>query len=51
MDSSIFFKPVRVVNLTTRPFSESIGKAHRLSLNEWSVLPVLAHHPGALRAK
>jgi DNA-binding MarR family transcriptional regulator len=46
MDSSVFFKLVRVVNLTARPFSESIGKAHRLSLNEWRVLLVLATHPG-----
>lgn len=42
---SLFFKLVRVVNLTARPFSESIGKTHRLSLNEWRVLLVLAGHP------
>ena len=46
LDSSVFFKLVRVVNLTARPFSESIGKAHRLSLNEWRVLLVLASHSG-----
>jgi DNA-binding MarR family transcriptional regulator len=46
LDSSVFFKLVRVVNLTARPFSESIGKAHRLSLNEWRVLLVLASHGG-----
>src|ERR1035441_5764315 len=46
MDSSVFFKRVRVVNLTARPVSESIGKAHHLSLNEWRVLLVLANHPG-----
>ncbi len=46
MDSSVFFKLVRVVNLTARPFSESIGQAHGLSLNEWRVLLVLANHPG-----
>ena len=45
VDDSIFFKLVRVVNLTARPFSESIGKAHQLSLNEWRVLLVLANHP------
>ena len=45
VDDSIFFKLVRVVNLTTRPFSESIGKAHHLSLNEWRILLVLANHP------
>jgi DNA-binding MarR family transcriptional regulator len=46
LDSSVFFKLVRVVNLTARPFSGSIGKAHRLSLNEWRVLLVLANHSG-----
>jgi DNA-binding MarR family transcriptional regulator len=45
VDDSIFFKLVRVVNLTARPFSESIGKAWHLSLNEWRVLLVLANHP------
>ena len=44
-DDSIFFKLVRVVNLTARPFSESIGRAYQLSLNEWRVLLVLANHP------
>jgi len=48
MDSSVFFKLVRVVNLTARPFSESIGKAHRLSLNEWRVLLVLANLSGII---
>jgi DNA-binding MarR family transcriptional regulator len=46
LDSSVFFKLVRVVNLTARPFSESIGREHRLGLNEWRVLLVLANHPG-----
>jgi DNA-binding MarR family transcriptional regulator len=46
LDSSVFFKLVRVVNLTARPFSESIGQAHHLSLNEWRVLLVLASHAG-----
>jgi DNA-binding MarR family transcriptional regulator len=46
IDSSVFFKLVRVVNMTARPFSESIGRAHQLSLNEWRVLMVLANHPG-----
>ena len=45
VDDSIFFKLVRVVNLTARPFSESLGKASHLSLNEWRVLLVLANHP------
>ncbi len=47
MDDSIFFKLVRVVNLTARPFAESIGRANRLTLNEWRVTLVLASHPGA----
>ena len=47
MDDSIFFKLVRVVNLTARPFVESVGRTHRLSLNEWRVMLVLASHPGA----
>jgi DNA-binding MarR family transcriptional regulator len=46
IDDSIFFRLVRVVNLTARPFSESIGKSHHLALNEWRVLLVLANHPG-----
>ena len=45
VDDSIFFKLVRVVNLTARPFSESLGKTSRLSLNDWRVLLVLANHP------
>ena len=45
-DDSIFFRLVRVVNLTARPFSESIGRLHRLTLNEWRVLLVLANHAG-----
>ena len=47
MDDSIFFKLVRVVNLTARPFVESVGRRHKLSLNEWRVMLVLASHPGA----
>ncbi len=47
MDDSIFFKLVRVVNLTARPFVESVGRMHRLSLNEWRAMLVLASHPGA----
>jgi len=47
MDDSIFFKLVRVVNLTARPFVESVGRAHRLTLNEWRVMLVLASRPGS----
>jgi DNA-binding MarR family transcriptional regulator len=46
IDSSLFFKLVRVVNLTARPFVETLSRAHRLSLNEWRVMVVLASHPG-----
>ncbi len=46
VDSSLFFKLVRVVNLTARPFHESVGKQHNLSLNEWRAMVVLASHPG-----
>lgn len=43
---SLFFKLVRLVNLTARPFVETLSRAHRLSLNEWRVMVVLAAHPG-----
>lgn len=46
LDTSVFFKLVRVVNLTARPFLETVGKQHHLSLNEWRVMVVLASHPG-----
>ncbi|MCW5636487.1 MAG: winged helix-turn-helix transcriptional regulator [Rubrivivax sp.] len=46
IDSSLFFKLVRVVNLTARPFVETLSRAHHLSLNEWRVMVVLAGHPG-----
>ncbi len=47
LDSSLFFKLVRVVNLTARPFQAGMGKAHQLTLNEWRVMVVLASHPGS----
>ncbi|MCJ0764734.1 MarR family winged helix-turn-helix transcriptional regulator [Variovorax terrae] len=46
VDSSLFFKLVRVVNLTARPFHAGVSKQHHLSLNEWRVMVVLASHPG-----
>lgn len=46
IDSSVFFKLVRVVNLTSRPFVETLSRRYRLSLNEWRVMVVLASHPG-----
>jgi DNA-binding MarR family transcriptional regulator len=48
VDSSVFFKLIRLVNLTARPFQESVGKLHQLSLIEWRVMVVLASHPGAV---
>lgn len=46
IDSSLFFKLVRVVNLTARPFVETLSRPHHLSLNEWRVMVVIAGHPG-----
>jgi DNA-binding MarR family transcriptional regulator len=46
VDSSVFFKLIRLVNLTARPFNEVIGKRYDLSLNEWRVMVVVASHPG-----
>jgi len=46
IDGSLFFKLVRVVNLTARPFVETLSKTHQLSLNEWRAMVVLASHPG-----
>ncbi|RYY90350.1 MAG: MarR family transcriptional regulator [Comamonadaceae bacterium] len=43
---SVFFKLVRVVNLTARPFQQRVGRQHQLSLNEWRTLAVLAAQPG-----
>lgn len=45
-DDSLFFKLVRVVNLTARPFVETLSRQHEISLNEWRVMVVLASHPG-----
>ena len=47
LDSSLFFKLVRVVNMTARPFQAGLGRAHQLTLNEWRVMVVLASHPGS----
>jgi DNA-binding MarR family transcriptional regulator len=46
IDSSLFFKLVRLVNLTARPFTETLSRTHHLSLNEWRAMVVLASHPG-----
>jgi DNA-binding MarR family transcriptional regulator len=45
-DVSTFFKIIRLVNLTARPFVERVGKTHHLTLNEWRVMVALASHPG-----
>ncbi len=45
-DRSLFFQLVRVVNLTARPFVETLSRRHHLSLNAWRVMVVLASHPG-----
>ncbi len=46
IDSALFFKLVRVINRTARPFVERLAGTHQLSLNEWRVMVVLASHPG-----
>lgn len=43
---SLFFKLVRAVNLTARPFQQRVGRQHQLTLAEWRVLAVIAAHPG-----
>lgn len=48
---SLFFKLVRVVNLTARPFQQRVGRAHQLTLNEWRAMAVLAAHPGSTGAQ
>jgi DNA-binding MarR family transcriptional regulator len=50
VDSSLLFKLVRLVNLTARPFHETLGKANQLTLNEWRAMVVLASHPGVAAA-
>ncbi|QNK70008.1 MarR family winged helix-turn-helix transcriptional regulator [Variovorax sp. PAMC26660] len=42
----LFFKLVRVVNLTARPFHERVGREHQLTLNEWRAMAVLGAQPG-----
>jgi DNA-binding MarR family transcriptional regulator len=48
VDHSLFFKLVRLVNLSARPFVEELSRPHRLSLNEWRAMVVLASHPGVV---
>jgi DNA-binding MarR family transcriptional regulator len=45
-EDSVFFKLVRVVNLTARPFQQRVGRQHQLTLNEWRTMAVLGTQPG-----
>lgn len=45
-EDSVFFKLVRVVNLTARPFQQRVGRQHQLTLNEWRTMAVLGMQPG-----
>ncbi|VTU18212.1 MarR family winged helix-turn-helix transcriptional regulator [Variovorax sp. PBL-E5] len=45
-EDSVFFKLVRVVNLTARPFQQRVGRQHQLTLNEWRTMAVLGKQPG-----
>ncbi|MDM0000063.1 MarR family winged helix-turn-helix transcriptional regulator [Variovorax sp. J22P240] len=46
LEDSVFFKLVRVVNLTARPFQQRVGRQHQLTLNEWRAMAVLGARPG-----
>ncbi|MDM0106806.1 MarR family winged helix-turn-helix transcriptional regulator [Variovorax sp. J22R24] len=46
LEDSVFFKLVRVVNLTARPFQQRVGRRHQLTLNEWRAMAVLGAQPG-----
>jgi len=46
LPDSVFFKLVRVVNLTARPFQQRVGRQHQLTLHEWRVMAVLGTRPG-----
>jgi len=46
LPDSVFFKLVRVVNLTARPFQQRVGRRHELTLNEWRTMAVLGAQPG-----
>lgn len=45
-EETVFFKLVRVVNLTARPFRQSVGREHQLTLNEWRAMVLIAAQPG-----
>ena len=44
LDSSVFFKLVRVVNMTARPFSESIGQGEDLRDLQEQITEAVAVH-------
>jgi DNA-binding MarR family transcriptional regulator len=46
IDDSLFFRLVRLINLTARPFHASFARRYDISLNEWRTMVVLASHPG-----
>lgn len=43
---TLFFKLVRVVNLTARPFAQEVGRPLALTLNEWRVMAALGPQGG-----
>jgi DNA-binding MarR family transcriptional regulator len=45
-DELLLLRLVRVVNLAARPFAQSVGREHQLSLPEWRVMAVVARQPG-----
>ncbi len=45
-DELLLLRLVRVVNLAARPFAQSVGREHQLSLPEWRLMAVVARHPG-----
>jgi DNA-binding MarR family transcriptional regulator len=45
-EDSVFFKLVRVVNLTARPFQQRVGRQNQLTLNEWRSMAILGTQPG-----
>ena len=46
LESSTFFKLLRLVNMTAKPFGRLYERRHHLSLTEWRVMLTLASTPG-----
>lgn len=42
-----FYRMLRLVNLTAKPFFTRFGVKHGLSINEWRIIIVLANRPGS----